>query len=231
MEQAGTQQKRGCLEHIATLRLFTDSARRKQCRLFVPFIDFSKAYDVMLRHTLFRTLKRLGCGMVMLAAIIAMYHVTESIVGCAMVASTVGARQDLSISCLLFAIYVGEFIKIMKNRCDRETFIDWLHILLFMDDTVLFSTSRANTLKKLSILKEFCDEYGMKINADKTKIFVISGGPGDAEALHVDGLAVQHCTSYTYLGSPFTSDGSVSSAVRLHAQNKLSCVKGCVFYT
>lgn len=54
----------------------------------------------------------------------------------------------------------------------------------------------------------------MIINAEKTKFFVISGGPDDAEPLRVDGLVVQHCTSYTYLGSPFTCDGgSPSSAV------------------
>ncbi len=122
----------------------------------------------MPRHTLFRTLKRLGCGKVMLVAIIAMYHVTESIVGCAVVTSTVRVRQGLSTSCLLFIIYVDELIKVMKIRCQRETFIDWLHILLFMDDTVLFSASRSNIQRKLRILKEFCDEYGMKINAEKT---------------------------------------------------------------
>ncbi len=67
----------------------------------------------------------------------------------------------------------------------------------------------------------------------RLKFFVISGGPGDAqgqinsfgfgdaEPLRVDGLEVQHCTSYTYLGSPFTCDGSVSSVMKVHAQNKL----------
>ncbi len=138
----------------------------------------------------------------MLAAIIAMYRVTESIVGCAVVTSTVGVRQCLSTSSLLFVMYVDELIKMMKTRCERETFIDWLHILLFMDDTVLLSTSRPNILRKLRILNEFCDEYGMRINAEKTKFFVISGRPGDAEPLRVDGLVVQHCNSYTYLGSP-----------------------------
>ena len=114
-EQAGAQRNRGCLEHIATLRLITDSARKKRKKLFVMFIDFSKAYDAMPRHTLFRTLRRLGCGVVMLAAIIGMYRLTESIVGCAIVTSTVGVRQGLSTSCLLFVIYVDELIKMMKT--------------------------------------------------------------------------------------------------------------------
>lgn len=101
----------------------------------------------MMRHTLFREPKRLGCGVVTLAAIISMYRVTESIVGCVVVTSTVRVRQDLSTSCLLFVIYIDELIKIMKTRCERETFIDWLHILLYMDDTVLLSTSRPSILQ------------------------------------------------------------------------------------
>ena len=48
-EQAGAQSKRGCLEHIVTLRLPTETARRKKFKLFVMFVDFSKAYDVVPR--------------------------------------------------------------------------------------------------------------------------------------------------------------------------------------
>ncbi len=220
-EQAGAQPKRGCTEHIVTLRLITDSARRKKYKLFVAFVDFSKAYDVLRRDKLFTVLKRLGCGMIMLAAICAMYQITESILGCVVITSTVGVRQGLSTSCLLFIIYVDDLIKMMREKCTRETFIDWLHILLFMDDTVLLATSRANMMKKLCILNEFCDEYGMRMNASKTKFFVICGGPGDAEPFQVGDKTVEHCSHYIYLGSPFTCDGSVSSAVKLHARNKL----------
>ena len=80
------------MEHIVTLRLLTDSARRKSKKLFVTFIDFSKASDVMPRHKMFITLKRLGCGMVTLAALIAMYNLTESVYDCAIITSIVGVR-------------------------------------------------------------------------------------------------------------------------------------------
>ena len=46
-EQAGAQRKRGCLEHIVTLRLLTHTARRRQRTLFVTFADFTKAYDLV----------------------------------------------------------------------------------------------------------------------------------------------------------------------------------------
>lgn len=150
--------------------------------------------------------------MVMLAAVVAMYRVTESIVGCTVITSTVGVRQGLSTSCLLFVIYVDELIKKMKQKCNPETLIDWLHMLVYMDDTVLLATTRDNMLKKFQILCEFCDEYGMTINERKTKFFVINGRAGDADALYVNGLMVDHCDSYVYLGSPFTCDGSASSA-------------------
>ena len=37
-------------------------------------------------------------------------------------------------------------------------------------------------------------------------------------------LKVVHCNLYVYLGSPFTSDGSISSAVKAHANVKMTHV-------
>ena len=86
-EQAGAQKTRRFFEHIVTLRLLTDSARRKNKKLFVTFIT-----DVMPLHKMFITLKRLGCGMVTLAALIVMYNLTESVYGCAIITSIVEVR-------------------------------------------------------------------------------------------------------------------------------------------
>ena len=41
-EQAGAQPKRGCLEHIITLRLLMDGAYKNHHKLFIVFVDFSK---------------------------------------------------------------------------------------------------------------------------------------------------------------------------------------------
>ena len=71
-EQADSQTDRGCIEHIVTLRLLTDLTHRKKLKLFVTFVDFSQAYDIVRRNVLFSTLKRLGSGMVILFALVAM---------------------------------------------------------------------------------------------------------------------------------------------------------------
>ena len=72
-EQAGAQKGRGCIEHIVTLRLLSDYAKKKKTKLFMTFVDFSKAYDLVPRHMLFSVLKRLGCGAVMLSVLVAIY--------------------------------------------------------------------------------------------------------------------------------------------------------------
>ena len=74
---------------------------------------------------------------------------------------------------------------------------------------------------KISLLQDYCDQYGMTINEEKTKFFVINGSNEDSNPIRVNGLLVRHCEHYIYLGSPFTSDGSISSSVRVHANKKM----------
>ena len=56
--KAGPQKQRGCLEHVVTLRLLTNIAQKKKIKLFVTFIDFSKAYNFVPRHKMFEVLKQ-----------------------------------------------------------------------------------------------------------------------------------------------------------------------------
>ena len=50
--QAGTQKGRGCVEQIMSLRLLCDYAVHKKVKLYVLFIDSSKAYDKVSREKL-----------------------------------------------------------------------------------------------------------------------------------------------------------------------------------
>ena len=119
---------------------------------------------------------------------------------------------------------MNDLIMMVKNGVDLDGFLSWLHILVMMDDTVLLATTRVNMIQKVRILRNYCVQYGMKVNESKTKFFVINGGENDREPLRVDGLSVERCDNYVYLGSHFTADGSTSSAVKAHAVAKMSHV-------
>ena len=127
-EQAGGQAKRGCPEHVLTLRLWINFAKRKRKKLFIAFIDFSKAYDRVPRGKLFSLLLSLGCGTVMLAALMSMYSVTSCILGTVLITCTIGVRQGSPTSVFLFIIYVDVLIKMIKTRSLPDGFLSWLHV-------------------------------------------------------------------------------------------------------
>ena len=77
--QAGAQKKRSCIEQILSLRLLCDFAVFRNVKLYVLFIDFSKAYDRVPRNKMLEVLKSLGCGKRMLLAVQAMYKCTRQL--------------------------------------------------------------------------------------------------------------------------------------------------------
>ena len=162
-EQAGAQPKRGCIEHIVTLRLIVDYCFRPKKNLFMAYIDFSKAYDRVPRSKMLDTLKRLGSGFVMLFAIATMHKVTRSILGTAIITATIGVRQGSPTSCFLFILFVNTLIRMIKDRSRNDGFLQWLHVLMLMDDTVILATSRDSLISKLITLCEFCRTHGMVI--------------------------------------------------------------------
>ncbi len=173
---------------------------------------------------------RMGCRAVMVAAQVAMYRETYSVVGAAIVTATVGVRQGSPTSCLLFVLLVNDLIRLLKERCGPDGFLSWLHVLMLMDDTVLLSTTRRGMEVKLAVLNAFCRDYVMVINESKTKFFVINENETDVLAFALGELRVSWCDLYVYLGCMFTSDGSVTSAIAAHAQAKMCHVlKFCSF--
>ncbi|XP_068242383.1 uncharacterized protein [Palaemon carinicauda] len=157
----------------------------------------------------------------MIAALVAIYHATRSIIGTAVITATVGVRQGSPTWCILFVLYVNDLIKLIKENCGLDGFLAWLYVLVLMDDTVILSTTRNGMLNKLGLLNQFCQNNGMKVNMNKTRLFTINVGMIEREPMKVDDLTVSWCDRYIYLGSVFTSDGLVSSAIAAHAQAKM----------
>ncbi len=139
------------------------------------YIDFSKAYDMVLRLKLVQILKNLGCGVVMLGVIAATYWSTQSILGTALLTTTIGVKQGFPSSCILFVLYLNENVKMLKQRCPPDGYLKWLHCLLLMDHTILLLTKRETCIAKFDIMFQYCRKHGTIINAEKSKFMVING--------------------------------------------------------
>ena len=207
--QAGAQKGRSCLEQIFTLRMLIDYAIKKKSKLYVLFIDYSKAYDRVPRRKLIEVLKSRGCGRVMLKAIQAMYTCTKNVLKAAVIDATVGVRQGAPSSCLLFIIYMDVMVRMIKDAVARDGFLGALHALLLMDDTVILATSRQMCEAKLGVVIQYCQGFGMNLNIKKTKYFVINGTENDRISLDVDGTKICYSSQYLYLGAWFTDSGNV----------------------
>ena len=220
-EQAGSQRGRGCIEHIMALRLLINFARHKRQKLYLLFIDFSKAYDRVPRYKLLERMTSLGCGAAMTRAIAAIYTNTKMILETATITASLGVRQGSPTSCLLFTLLVNDLIRAMKTRCAPDGYLNWLHVLMMMDDTIILATTRQRMEEKARVLLDFCNQSGMLMNAAKTKFMVINGNDNDQRVLKLDDIVIGNCTSYTYLGCQFTQDGNLNTAVKKQCENKL----------
>ena len=219
-EQAGAQKGRDCTEQILTLRLLCDYVKKEKKQLFLLFIDFEKAYDRIPRHKLLEELKILGCGGRFLKVLAAIYSNIKFIFKTISITTSIGVKQGASTSCLLFILYVDRLIKNVKEASGEDGFLGKLHVLMLMDDTILIATSRSQLQKKMNVVKQFCNTYGMSVNIKKTKFMVINNKPVDKETIICEDINIEYCSSYIYLGSTITDDGTCMSCINAHAKEK-----------
>lgn len=83
--------------------------------LHITFIDYSQAYKRVPWRTLLRVLYMLGCGLVMLCALVAMYRITQRMTGTIFLLFDVGVWQHSPKSCLLFIVLDNDFIWLTKE--------------------------------------------------------------------------------------------------------------------
>ena len=218
-DTVGLPEERGCIEHVLGLRLLIDYAITEKVKLFVLFVDFSKAYDKVPRRSLFHVLKNLGCGKRFLRALISIYKNTINILNSEYVKATVGVKQGGPMSCLLFIIYL-DILAVMIKALGDDSFLQDIHALMLMDDTVLLASTRERIIEKFTVLMKFCKKYGMVINELKTQMMVINGTKADRFDFTVGDVTVKHTTSYIYLGSPFTENGKMGDVIQLHIKTR-----------
>jgi hypothetical protein len=227
--QAGAQKNRSCLEQILALRMLIDFCKAKKKKLYVLFVDFSKAYDKVPRDKLIECLKQRGCGRIMLQAIQAAYSNTSMVFKDTTISTYMGVRQGAPTSCRLFITYIDDFVKKLKARVNPDSFLGTLHTMLLMDDMIIMASDRERCLQKLEVLLEFCQESEMKLNAKKTLFMTINGETQDKEPLRCGATEIANTREYTYLGAYFEESGKPNYVIAAHTAkaskhvDKLTC--------
>ncbi|MEW8546895.1 MAG: reverse transcriptase family protein [Candidatus Thiodiazotropha sp.] len=222
--QAGFRKGHSTVDNLFILQSLIEIVKSTKNKLFCAFIDFKQAFDNVWRDGLFCKLQDYDINGKCLNLIKNMYSNIKSRVSTAEGSSAffpccTGVRQGENLSPILFSFYLNDLehyfginqadgISCEANSNDIYIYLK-IFILLFADDTVLFSKSKEDLQHMLNIFENYCENWKLIVNISKTKVLIFTSGRY-LQNLHFyfKGIEIQQVTEYKYLGIYLSRSGS-----------------------
>jgi hypothetical protein len=196
-EQAGFRAGHSPLDHLFTLHSIIHLVLSKEKhRLYCAFLDYEKAFDKVDRSLLWHKLLEHNINGKVLEVIKNMYANAKSCIMVNEVASdffvtNTGVRQGENLSPLLFALFLNDLKESLNDQMNNlDTIVEKsqlvglddnfifckLFLLLYADDTIIYSETAEGLQQGLNNIKQYCDKWKLKLNAGKCKVVVFSNG-------------------------------------------------------
>ena len=217
--QNGFRKGRGTVDSIYILNEIISSFISSGKKLYAFFIDFSKAFDYVVRDNLWYKLLQYGIGGNILKIIMSMYKCVKTKVyvngqTSASFEYKLGVRQGECLSPFLFAMYVNDMEEALSQGNTGVTVDDVkLFLLFYADDAVIFAESAEELQNGINILFRYCNRWKMKLNTDKSQIIVFKKGrKSSKEKWSYGDMELKVTSNIDYLGLRFSSTGSFHQA-------------------
>ncbi|MCW4345840.1 MAG: reverse transcriptase family protein [Candidatus Thiodiazotropha endolucinida] len=219
--QAGFRANMSTIDDIFVLHGLISHFLNHGKKLYCAFIDFTKAFDYVVRENLWYKMLKIGIRGKILNIIKAMYSSVKSRVKyCNRLGNefycNLGVRQGECLSPLLFSLFLNDleeqFISSGLEGLDVNMFK--IFLLLYADDIVLFASSAEELQEGLDVLADYCQRWKLKINVSKTKVMVFRKGGMLPRHLifYYEGEPLEIVSKFKYLGIVFTTGGSFAEA-------------------
>ena len=185
-------------------------------------MDFNKAFDNVWHEALFLKLARIGVTGRCYSIIKDMYTNTR-VCGRSDSGYTheipvlKGVLQGNVLSPTLFNIFINDITDYLipdqtSPEINSET-KDRISCLLYADDVILMSTTRAGLQNKLNQLDNYCCDWGLQINTEKTKVVVFTrNDPKTPLIFSCGNNMIQTVEQQKYLGIVFHKNGTFHTA-------------------
>ena len=201
-------------------------------KLFVSYIDFTKAFDTVNRPLLLRKLFDKGVGGKFLKLIKNMYSNTKY--SCMFSSEYLhpftasrGVKQGDNLSPTLFNIFVDDFGSYYQVDSVQPSLLNNYPVshLFFADDLILMSETSSGLQKLIDQLSQYCTDMKLEVNINKSKAMVFSKEQNKMNdyRFHFNLHTLHIVHTYKYLGLIFTSNGKFNVAnTKLGRQSKKS---------
>ncbi len=219
--QFGFRPGKSTTRAILTLKLLAEKFVEKNKELFALFIDFQKAFDRVPHAKLFDVLRYYNVPVKIIAVIRAIYKQSEGVIlwkkrYSKTIPIAIGVHQGDPLSPVLFITFLDH---IMKNvpKLDfpigesKTRYRD----IAYADDVTLLAQDQSTLQALATALNDKAKEYNMSINTSKTKLIVFKRAKNDRTPIPflVEGVEIEQCEEFKYLGREFTSHNSDSKAI------------------
>jgi hypothetical protein len=209
-------------DHICTLKFLIDTLKSQKKNLFCSYIDFSAAFDKIWRVGLWNKLLKNGINGKLFNVIFNMYANIKSCVSLngyisPFFKSIFGVRKEENLSPVLFSIYLNDLeeylnsnnagIELKRNHGSIDVYLK-IFVLLYADDTVMVSEDEKTFQNMLNDFHQYCNQWKLTINMQKTKIFIFGTSRPDNYMFTMSGEKIKIVKEYKYLGVLFSSSCS-----------------------
>ena len=235
-EQAGFRNGFSTTDNALILDTLVRERLKKGRKTYCAMVDFSQANDSTNREALWFKLSKMGVSERFLKVTRSMYtHSSFSVrtrKGAAKeVDSTAGLLQGAQNSAALFIHYIADLVKFIEDTegIHAPTLGDLeISSLLFADDICFLSTTVLGLQKMLNRLAVYCEEWGLRVNVQKTKIIIFKKGarPTKVEKWRYKGEKIEVVRKFKYLGVNFAYNGTWTKHVQESRRKlKMGCCK------
>ena len=211
--QGGFRPGRSTVDQIFALRQILEQRNEYNQPLAIAFVDFKAAFDSIDREKMYKILHDFGLPVKIVCLIRQMYLDSSSVVRAGRCSSAPfpvqsGVKQGALLSPVLFNIVLDAVLRWSIDNCDGVRIDNGRHItdMDYADDIALLAENAADLQRLLDRLDANAALVGLNISAQKTK--VLFGSRAVSSPILLRGQVLDEVTSFTYLGSCITSNGT-----------------------
>ena len=128
-----------------------------------------------------------------------------------------GVFQGESLSPTLFSLFLNDINQYLQTdpNVGISIYQLYLSLLLFADDMVLFNHNRFGLQTRLDKLNQYCNNWGLIVNVEKTKCFAFkkNGRTNILDKWYYNGEEIETVTSFKYLGFVFSNTGKFKKGI------------------